>query len=209
MLTTEDWTLCMYAIADHASAWSSLYFIAILALGTYILLNLFIAIMVEGFATDPEALRRFKAAILKTRVVMHNISHRSLHSAGAAAAESPAPGTSSPTCDHRTASASCERFAERRPRSSFDPGQPHGSDGVREYRCTAQVVPARPIPCITVQGLRSSAPSRTASSGTTPSADHGDERPLQTADGGRRSPALPEDALAQALVLSTSAPGPG
>lgn len=51
--------------------------------GTYILINLFVAIMVEGFATDPEAMRRFKEALLKTRLVFNTISDGSDGSSGA------------------------------------------------------------------------------------------------------------------------------
>lgn len=67
----------MYTTAEATTAWASIFFLVIIAVGTHILLNIFIVIIVEGFATDPEALRRFKAAILKARVVLKSLSRSS------------------------------------------------------------------------------------------------------------------------------------
>lgn len=69
----------MYDAMATTDEIASLYFVILLVFGTYILLNLFIAIMVDGFATDPEALARFKKVIMKTREVMQIISSNAMH----------------------------------------------------------------------------------------------------------------------------------
>lgn len=37
---------------EKTSAWAALYFIALMTFGNYVLFNLLVAILVEGFATE-------------------------------------------------------------------------------------------------------------------------------------------------------------
>ena len=67
ILTTEDWNVVMYDAMRSTSKWSALYFAALVLIGTYVLINLFVAIMVEGFASDPDAIRQFKETLMRTR----------------------------------------------------------------------------------------------------------------------------------------------
>ena len=74
VLTIEEWNILMYHTMLSTSKWAAVYYIVLISLGTYILVNLFVAIMVEGFATDPEAIARFKAALGRARAVFQKIS---------------------------------------------------------------------------------------------------------------------------------------
>lgn len=74
VLSTEDWDLIMSTAVEGTTVWASMYFIIVIVIGNYILFNLFVAIMVEGFATDPETVKHFKEAVLKARTVMKTIS---------------------------------------------------------------------------------------------------------------------------------------
>eukprot|EP00049_Salpingoeca_infusionum_P016336 m.332650 g.332650 ORF g.332650 m.332650 type:complete len:1757 (-) comp16061_c1_seq5:1063-6333(-) len=76
ILTTEEWDVVAGAVMQSVGTGAAVYFIVVITFGTYILLNLFIAIMVEGFATDPSALARFKRAVLQTRLVINNLVMR-------------------------------------------------------------------------------------------------------------------------------------
>lgn len=71
VLTTEEWNIMMYHAMHSTTFSASLYFIILIVVGTYILVNLFVAIMVEGFATDPEAIERFKAAVERARAMFN------------------------------------------------------------------------------------------------------------------------------------------
>lgn len=56
-MTQEDWNEVLYAGMEKKGPWSALYFVALMIFGNYILLNLLVAILVEGFInevlTDP------------------------------------------------------------------------------------------------------------------------------------------------------------
>ncbi|XP_021366372.1 voltage-dependent T-type calcium channel subunit alpha-1H-like [Mizuhopecten yessoensis] len=54
VLTQEDWNTVLYNGMETTSAWASLYFIALMTFGNYVLFNLLVAILVEGFSTDEE-----------------------------------------------------------------------------------------------------------------------------------------------------------
>jgi hypothetical protein len=77
VLTTEEWNIMMYHVMHSTSFTAAIYFIILIFVGTYILVNLFVAIMVEGFATDPEAIERFKAAVERARA-MFNIQETAI-----------------------------------------------------------------------------------------------------------------------------------
>lgn len=74
VMTTEEWTYVMYDAMLSTTRYASIYFVVLLTFGTHILINLFIAIMVDGFASDPEALERFRRAVMRTRRIMERIS---------------------------------------------------------------------------------------------------------------------------------------
>lgn len=54
VLTQEDWNTVMYDGMRATSKWAALYFILLMTIGNYILFNLLVAILVEGFANQPE-----------------------------------------------------------------------------------------------------------------------------------------------------------
>ncbi|CAF4598355.1 unnamed protein product [Rotaria sp. Silwood1] len=54
ILTQEDWNEVLYNGMEKTSPWSALYFIALMIFGNYILFNLLVAILVEGFSNDKE-----------------------------------------------------------------------------------------------------------------------------------------------------------
>lgn len=51
-LTQEDWNQGMYSAVESTSSLASLYFIILIVFGNYILLNLFVAIVIDGFAAE-------------------------------------------------------------------------------------------------------------------------------------------------------------
>ena len=53
MLTQEDWPSVMYDAMRFTSKWAAFYFIIVMTIGNYILFNLLVAILVEGFSNDP------------------------------------------------------------------------------------------------------------------------------------------------------------
>lgn len=54
VLTQEDWNEVLYSGMDRTSSWAALYFIALMTFGNYVLFNLLVAILVEGFSTEDE-----------------------------------------------------------------------------------------------------------------------------------------------------------
>ena len=50
MLTIEDWPGVMYDAVNGTSYLATLYFMSLLVTGNYVLCNLFVAILLEGFA---------------------------------------------------------------------------------------------------------------------------------------------------------------
>jgi hypothetical protein len=52
VLTQEDWNEVLYNGMDKTSSWAALYFIALMTFGNYVLFNLLVAILVEGFSTE-------------------------------------------------------------------------------------------------------------------------------------------------------------
>ncbi|XP_019646531.1 PREDICTED: voltage-dependent T-type calcium channel subunit alpha-1I-like isoform X10 [Branchiostoma belcheri] len=54
ILTQEDWNLVLYNGMKNTSPWAALYFIALMTFGNYVLFNLLVAILVEGFSAEEE-----------------------------------------------------------------------------------------------------------------------------------------------------------
>uniref|UniRef100_A0A915K176 Ion transport domain-containing protein n=1 Tax=Romanomermis culicivorax TaxID=13658 RepID=A0A915K176_ROMCU len=58
ILTQEDWNVVLFNGMAHTSPWAALYFVALMTFGNYVLFNLLVAILVEGFQESKEEERR-------------------------------------------------------------------------------------------------------------------------------------------------------
>ena len=56
VLTQEDWYEVLYAGMSKTSPYTALYFILLMTFGNYVLFNLLVAILVEGFSAEAEVL---------------------------------------------------------------------------------------------------------------------------------------------------------
>ncbi|XP_015766817.1 PREDICTED: voltage-dependent T-type calcium channel subunit alpha-1H-like [Acropora digitifera] len=61
ILTQENWNLVMYDGMRTTNKWAALYFTALMAIGYYVLFNLLVAILVEGFTNTGSALSVFRS----------------------------------------------------------------------------------------------------------------------------------------------------
>lgn len=52
MLTQEDWNVVLFNGMEKTSHWAALYFVALMTFGNYVLFNLLVAILVEGFSSE-------------------------------------------------------------------------------------------------------------------------------------------------------------
>lgn len=52
ILTQEDWNVVLYNGMASTTPWASLYFVALMTFGNYVLFNLLVAILVEGFQAE-------------------------------------------------------------------------------------------------------------------------------------------------------------
>uniref|UniRef100_A0A8C5GAX4 Voltage-dependent T-type calcium channel subunit alpha-1H n=1 Tax=Gouania willdenowi TaxID=441366 RepID=A0A8C5GAX4_GOUWI len=57
ILTQEDWNVVLYNGMASTSPWAALYFVALMTFGNYVLFNLLVAILVEGFQAEGDANR--------------------------------------------------------------------------------------------------------------------------------------------------------
>ncbi|XP_064414921.1 voltage-dependent T-type calcium channel subunit alpha-1H [Latimeria chalumnae] len=57
ILTQEDWNAVLYNGMASTSSWAALYFVALMTFGNYVLFNLLVAILVEGFQAEGDANR--------------------------------------------------------------------------------------------------------------------------------------------------------
>ncbi|KAK8397955.1 hypothetical protein O3P69_003692 [Scylla paramamosain] len=57
ILTQEDWNVVLFNGMEKTSHWASLYFVALMTFGNYVLFNLLVAILVEGFSAEDEKKR--------------------------------------------------------------------------------------------------------------------------------------------------------
>uniref|UniRef100_A0A8C0E6Y7 Calcium voltage-gated channel subunit alpha1 H n=1 Tax=Balaenoptera musculus TaxID=9771 RepID=A0A8C0E6Y7_BALMU len=55
ILTQEDWNVVLYNGMASTSSWAALYFVALMTFGNYVLFNLLVAILVEGFQAEAQA----------------------------------------------------------------------------------------------------------------------------------------------------------
>uniref|UniRef100_A0AAX7SL44 Voltage-dependent T-type calcium channel subunit alpha n=1 Tax=Astatotilapia calliptera TaxID=8154 RepID=A0AAX7SL44_ASTCA len=65
ILTQEDWNVVLYNGMASTSPWAALYFVALMTFGNYVLFNLLVAILVEGFQAEVRRTR--------TRWFLHTI----------------------------------------------------------------------------------------------------------------------------------------
>ena len=56
VLTQEDWNIVLFAGMERTSHWAALYFVALMTFGNYVLFNLLVAILVEGFSNQARLL---------------------------------------------------------------------------------------------------------------------------------------------------------
>ncbi|XP_067128742.1 voltage-dependent T-type calcium channel subunit alpha-1G-like isoform X2 [Centruroides vittatus] len=54
ILTQEDWNVVLFNGMEKTSHWAALYFVALMTFGNYVLFNLLVAILVEGFSTEDD-----------------------------------------------------------------------------------------------------------------------------------------------------------
>ncbi len=52
ILTQEDWNMVLYNGMASTSPMAALYFVALMTFGNYVLFNLLVAILVEGFQAE-------------------------------------------------------------------------------------------------------------------------------------------------------------
>jgi hypothetical protein len=55
ILTQEDWNIVLFNAMEKTSHWAALYFVALMTFGNYVLFNLLVAILVEGFSSEVRA----------------------------------------------------------------------------------------------------------------------------------------------------------
>uniref|UniRef100_A0A915CTA5 Ion transport domain-containing protein n=1 Tax=Ditylenchus dipsaci TaxID=166011 RepID=A0A915CTA5_9BILA len=63
ILTQEDWNMVLFNGMSQTTPWAALYFVALMTFGNYVLFNLLVAILVEGFQESKEEERRLLVGI--------------------------------------------------------------------------------------------------------------------------------------------------
>uniref|UniRef100_A0A914L220 Ion transport domain-containing protein n=1 Tax=Meloidogyne incognita TaxID=6306 RepID=A0A914L220_MELIC len=58
ILTCEDWNMVLFNGMSHTTPWAALYFVTLMTFGNYVLFNLLVAILVEGFQESKEEEKR-------------------------------------------------------------------------------------------------------------------------------------------------------
>ncbi|XP_039290068.1 voltage-dependent T-type calcium channel subunit alpha-1G isoform X3 [Nilaparvata lugens] len=61
ILTQEDWNVVLFNGMEKTSHWAALYFVALMTFGNYVLFNLLVAILVEGFSSERNERREREA----------------------------------------------------------------------------------------------------------------------------------------------------
>lgn len=52
ILTQEDWNVVLFNGMERTTHWAALYFVVLMTFGNYVLFNLLVAILVEGFSQE-------------------------------------------------------------------------------------------------------------------------------------------------------------
>ncbi|VDD85848.1 unnamed protein product [Enterobius vermicularis] len=68
ILTQEDWNMVLFNGMAHTNPWASLYFVLLMTFGNYVLFNLLVAILVEGFQESKEDEKRQQEEEEKLRI---------------------------------------------------------------------------------------------------------------------------------------------
>ncbi|XP_053393144.1 voltage-dependent T-type calcium channel subunit alpha-1G-like isoform X2 [Mercenaria mercenaria] len=68
VLTQEDWNTVLYNGMEKTSAWAALYFVALMTFGNYVLFNLLVAILVEGFSSEEEEKKKRRDSIKERKL---------------------------------------------------------------------------------------------------------------------------------------------
>ena len=58
ILTQEDWNMVLFNGMAQTTPWAALYFVLLMTFGNYVLFNLLVAILVEGFQESKEEERK-------------------------------------------------------------------------------------------------------------------------------------------------------
>ncbi|KAF6199055.1 hypothetical protein GE061_007080 [Apolygus lucorum] len=76
ILTQEDWNVVLFNGMEKTSHWAALYFVALMTFGNYVLFNLLVAILVEGFSSERHERREREARELakKQQAMMRKYS---------------------------------------------------------------------------------------------------------------------------------------
>ncbi len=77
ILTQEDWNVVLFNGMEKTSHWAALYFVALMTFGNYVLFNLLVAILVEGFSAEVRHLTSpiipSQPLIILTYILIHNL----------------------------------------------------------------------------------------------------------------------------------------
>lgn len=69
ILTQEDWNVVLFNGMEKTSHWAALYFVTLMTFGNYVLFNLLVAILVEGFSSERHERReREQREIIKAKL---------------------------------------------------------------------------------------------------------------------------------------------
>ncbi|CAK1547322.1 unnamed protein product [Leptosia nina] len=81
VLTQEDWNVVLFNGMEKTSHWAALYFVALMTFGNYVLFNLLVAILVEGFSSERNERReREQRELAKSKLSSECFSdHNELH----------------------------------------------------------------------------------------------------------------------------------
>ncbi|XP_024084180.1 voltage-dependent T-type calcium channel subunit alpha-1H isoform X4 [Cimex lectularius] len=72
ILTQEDWNVVLFNGMEKTSHWAALYFVALMTFGNYVLFNLLVAILVEGFSSERHERReREQRELAKKQMALH------------------------------------------------------------------------------------------------------------------------------------------
>ncbi|OZC10594.1 hypothetical protein X798_02343 [Onchocerca flexuosa] len=79
ILTQEDWNVVLFNGMARTTPWAALYFVALMTFGNYVLFNLLVAILVEGFQeSKEEEKRQLKEEAMKKATVEEEEREREL-----------------------------------------------------------------------------------------------------------------------------------
>uniref|UniRef100_A0A4X2LDL6 Calcium voltage-gated channel subunit alpha1 H n=1 Tax=Vombatus ursinus TaxID=29139 RepID=A0A4X2LDL6_VOMUR len=74
ILTQEDWNVVLYNGMASTSSWAALYFVALMTFGNYVLFNLLVAILVEGFQAESHTRPSFSPSFSPTEMKMYSLA---------------------------------------------------------------------------------------------------------------------------------------